>query len=138
LAYNLYGIIFGSKHPFGVDKFLRIAWKKNELNGEANFDIDKDRFKHSNQLVLFPWMRNLTKIEKFEKELSEFLLEKDRANKEVYDFTLEHGHIPRHAHIVVKKLKIENKIIYSGRCCISYDKCYNHNNKEIKIFRRVV
>jgi hypothetical protein len=135
---NIYGIIFGSKHPSGVDKFLKIAWKKNKLNGEANFDIYKDRFKHSNQLVLFPWMQNLTKIEKFGKELGEFLLEEDRTNKEVCDFTLEHGHIPIHARIVVKKMKIENKIIYNGGCCISYDKCYNHNNREIKIFKRVV
>ena len=25
---NIYGIIFGASHPFAVDKFLKIAWKK--------------------------------------------------------------------------------------------------------------
>ncbi|MGB7202484.1 MAG: three-Cys-motif partner protein TcmP [Pyrinomonadaceae bacterium] len=39
---NIHGIIFGASHPLAVDKFLRIAWKKNDTNGEANFDIDED------------------------------------------------------------------------------------------------
>ncbi|MFO7903844.1 MAG: hypothetical protein R6U98_14365, partial [Pirellulaceae bacterium] len=39
---NIYGLVFGSKHPLGVEKFLDLAWSKNEINGEANFDIDKD------------------------------------------------------------------------------------------------
>ena len=39
---NIHGIIFGATHPLAFDKFLKIAWKKNETNGEANFDIDDD------------------------------------------------------------------------------------------------
>ena len=30
---NVYGLIFGSKHPLGVEKFLKVAWKKNTSNG---------------------------------------------------------------------------------------------------------
>ncbi|MGD9128683.1 MAG: three-Cys-motif partner protein TcmP, partial [Planctomycetia bacterium] len=29
---NIYGLIFGSEHPLGVEKFLDIVWKENELN----------------------------------------------------------------------------------------------------------
>jgi len=36
---NIYGIIFGSKHIRGVEKFLKIAWSKNRINGEADYDI---------------------------------------------------------------------------------------------------
>ncbi|MFH1991513.1 MAG: three-Cys-motif partner protein TcmP [Pseudomonadota bacterium] len=36
---NVYGIVFGSGHPLGIDKFLKVAWKRG---GDANFDIDKD------------------------------------------------------------------------------------------------
>ena len=39
---NIHGIIFGASHPRAVDKFLSIAWKRNEVNGEANFDIDDE------------------------------------------------------------------------------------------------
>ncbi|MBI5208127.1 MAG: three-Cys-motif partner protein TcmP [Candidatus Firestonebacteria bacterium] len=47
---NIYGLIFGTKHVLGIEKFLRIAWDKNSINGEANFDIDEDS---DPQLVLF-------------------------------------------------------------------------------------
>lgn len=36
---NIYGIIFGASHPLAVEKFLTTAWKKNSVNGEANFDM---------------------------------------------------------------------------------------------------
>src|SRR5690606_36692975 len=39
---NIRGIIFGASHPRAVDKFLTIAWGRNETNGQANFDIDND------------------------------------------------------------------------------------------------
>ena len=39
---GIYGIIFGAKHPLAVDKFLNIAWKRNAINGEANYDLDDD------------------------------------------------------------------------------------------------
>jgi len=39
---NIHGIIFGATHPRAVDKFLSLSWKRNEINGEANFDIDDD------------------------------------------------------------------------------------------------
>lgn len=42
---NIYGIIFGSKHILGVEKFLKIAWDKNKINGEADYDIDDDTVK---------------------------------------------------------------------------------------------
>ena len=36
---NVYGLVFGSGHPLGIDKFLKVAWKHG---GDANFDIDKN------------------------------------------------------------------------------------------------
>ncbi len=36
---NVYGLVFGSGHPLGIDKFLKVAWKHG---GDANFDIDQD------------------------------------------------------------------------------------------------
>ena len=46
------------------------------------------------------------------------------SNKEIYDFTIQNGHIPEHANKVVKNLKAEGKLNYSGHTKINYDKCY--------------
>jgi three-Cys-motif partner protein len=127
---NIYGLIFGSNHPLGVEKFLKIAWETNELNGEANFDIDED-WKTSQMVFSFD-NRKLSKIEKFQLDLEEFILSKNEvSNKEVYDFILENGHIINHALPVIKKLA--NKISYTGHHNISYNKCYKM--QEIKIFK---
>lgn len=120
---NIYGLIFGAKHPLAIDKFLRIAWDKNKLNGEANYDIDHDI--ENIEIPLFPEMRVFTKIEKFEQELEKLIMSKMIiSNKEIYDFTLESGHIPAHANNKIKELK-KNKILsYEGFTNISYNKCY--------------
>ncbi len=39
---NIYGLIFVSKNIRGIDKFLNTVWKKNAINGTANYDIDDD------------------------------------------------------------------------------------------------
>ena len=82
---NVYGLIFGSGHPLGIDKFLKVAWKKG---GDANFDIDKDGF-DPNQPSL-PGFSKSTKIEVFEKEVEQAVL-LDRhlnTNKDVYLLTI--------------------------------------------------
>ena len=128
---NIYGLIFGSNHPLGIEKFLKIAWETNELNGEANFDIDEDW--KAAQLLLFG-NKKLSKKEKFQRELKEFILsKKEVSNKEVWDFTIENGHIINNALPVLKKLVEGNKISYTGHHNISYNKCYK--SKEIKKFK---
>ena len=65
---NIYGIIFGAKHPRAVDKFLSIAWNLNEINGCANYDIDDDNIKRI-QGDLFEG-HQLSRIEKFRTTLT--------------------------------------------------------------------
>jgi len=124
---NVYGLIFGSKHPLGVNKFLRIAWRQNELNGQANFDIDNDELKRL--ATLFPEEKSLTKIEKFQKELINYIMIKEKvSNLEIYDFTLGKGHIPKHAIEVLKSLKNEGKIHFERGPYINYTNCYKDYN----------
>jgi len=125
---GIYGIIFGTNHILAADKFLSIAWKKNPINGEANFDIDNDEYK--SQPSLFPDMRLKTKIELFSELLEEKINNKKLGNnKNVYDFTISQGHISEHAIVVVKNMKKDGKISYNGQPLINYDKVY----KEKKI-----
>jgi len=48
-------------------------------------------------------------------EVQKFILSETRSNKDVYDFTLEHGHIPKHAIEVLRRLKKENRILYTSK-----------------------
>lgn len=129
---NIFGIIFGAKHILAVDKFLATAWKKNEVNGEANFDIDDDSSK--SQLDLFG-EKKLTKIESFQAKLRKYILLKClRTNKDVYNFALEQGHIPSHAADELRKMKKEGLISYDTKFpLVTYEQVYK--NRRILEYR---
>jgi len=40
---GIYGLIFGTNHTLGIEKFLHVCWKHDKLTGEANFDIDNEK-----------------------------------------------------------------------------------------------
>lgn len=129
---GMYGVIFGTKHKRGVDKFLKTVWDMNQLNGSANFDIDDDHSK--NQLDLFEG-KKLNKIESFSKTLREKVLAgKLKTNEEIYNFALEEGHVCNHAADEIKKMKKEGLINYSEKSpLINYDQVYK--NKRIITFK---
>ena len=124
---NIYGIVFGTKHYLAVDKFLSIAWDRNKLNGEADFDIDEDKEKI--QLDIFGG-KKMTKIEKFQKDLELKIFDDSlKNNKDVLIFTYENGHIHQHANTLLKKLRTENKLIYDSKTpAINYDNVFRKNN----------
>ncbi|MFC1731076.1 three-Cys-motif partner protein TcmP [candidate division KSB1 bacterium] len=39
---NYYGLIFGSNHTLGMEKFLKVCWKHDTFSGEANYNIDNN------------------------------------------------------------------------------------------------
>ncbi|RYE25315.1 MAG: hypothetical protein EOP51_04440 [Sphingobacteriales bacterium] len=109
---NIHGIIFGAKHPRAVEKFLDVAWGKNKINGEANFDIDDDQGK--SQLTMFEEQK-LTKIESFQQALEEKVKASGTiTNADLYLFTLEKGHPKSHATACLKALKRGKRIDYLG------------------------
>lgn len=67
---NYYGLIFGTSHTFGMEKFLKVCWTKDVLSGEANFDLNDD-FQYG---TLFYTEENTNKIEKFKTKLEELIL----------------------------------------------------------------
>lgn len=91
---NVYGLVFGSGHPLGIDKFLKVAWKHG---GDANFDIDHDRLDPT-QMGLFPELDKPNKITLFENELESAVLGRQlTTNKDVYLFSLRNGMLGSHA-----------------------------------------
>ncbi|MDD4441204.1 MAG: three-Cys-motif partner protein TcmP [Kiritimatiellae bacterium] len=107
---NVYGLIFGSHHPLGMDKFLRQCWKKDELRGEANFDIDGESINPAAP-ALFEEMNKPQKITFFESELSKTIMCRNvRTNKDAYVFALERGFLGKHAKKVITDLIAANKL----------------------------
>ncbi|MBK8150154.1 MAG: three-Cys-motif partner protein TcmP [Acidobacteria bacterium] len=110
---NIYGLIFGAAHPRAVDKFLTLAWQKNPINGEANFDIHDDRAKLQGSLFE---SAQLTKIEAFQESVTEMVLSGEiQDNFQMLDFVRRNGHIGKHAHDVLIELRKQGKIDVEGR-----------------------
>jgi three-Cys-motif partner protein len=108
---NIYGLIFGSHHTLGIEKFLNQCWKLDKIRGEANFDIDNDN--HTvNQFELFSnKILGPKKIEAFEKDLRGLIIKKTlKSNYQVYEYALTNGFLPKHANIVLRNLRTENII----------------------------
>ena len=131
---NIFGIIFGATHPRAVDKFLDIAWKRNETNGQANFDMDEDSGK--SQLDIFGG-KKLTKIESFKETLKSKILRKEISNNfEALTFVHEEGHIGKHAADLLREMKKRGEITYTNNSpLVNYEKVYR---KKIKLTYNVL
>ena len=104
---NVYGLVFGSSHPLGIDKFLRVAWRRG---GDANFDIDNDGIDPA-QSSLFVEYDKPRKILEFENELEKELLEhRLKTNKDIYLFALRNGMLAAHARATLNLLVKAEKL----------------------------
>ncbi len=129
---NIYGLIFGSRHPLGLDKFLQVAWNKDNLQGEANFDIDNDNIS-THQLYLFTERKKSTKIKVFEQHLKDDLLKGNlRTNLELYLYGLRNGMLARHVREAVSRLQQEG-VIPTQKLKISYDAWKNRHTENIRL-----
>ncbi len=123
---NIYGIIFGASHLRAVDKFLSVAWKRNEINGEVNFDIEDDEVKAQGELFIKP-----TKIEVFKEKVKTKILAKEiTSNVQLFNFALEEGHIGKHAAEILQEMKIKNVISFEGKSpLVTYEQVYKMKRK---------
>lgn len=105
---NIYGLIFGSQHPLGAHKFLEVAWKNDEILGEANFDIDRENIAPGEITMEFIRPR---KIQAFEADL-EAALRAGRISDEsgLVHYCISAGMTARHTKPVLQKLKIEGLV----------------------------
>lgn len=123
---NIHGVIFGAKHPRAVDKFLRIAWDMNPINGDANFDIDDEA--NLGQIDMFSGER-MSKIESFKKEVRDKILSREITNnKELLIFAYDKGHIGKHAHDCVIEMKKKKEIAFESRSpLVTYENVFKNN-----------
>jgi hypothetical protein len=126
---NIYGLIFGTNHTLGIEKFLTIAWKNDKLRGEANYDIDNERIDIATP-SLFEQYNKPNKRQIFEQNLAENILNKELVNKHsVYLYTLNEGFLLKDANTVLNRLKSANKIKFDFRLITSDLHKDNDNTK---------
>lgn len=107
---NIYGLIYGSNHSLGLEKFLKVGWAINPYTGNANYNIDEEKIIEG-QLSLIESDNTIKKLGLLEKKLKEMiLLNNELSLYKLYQTTLDFGCLPRHCNSVLKKLAIENKI----------------------------
>ncbi len=107
---NIYGLIFGSHHPLGIHKFLQVAWKNDEIAGEANFDIERENISAGETLLPFEEMRP-NKIREFEQELETSIRSgKISSEADVIRSCIEAGMTCQHSTPVLKRLKADGII----------------------------
>jgi three-Cys-motif partner protein len=116
---NYYGLIFGSNHTLGAEKFLKICWEIDETTGEANYNIDREYCYEKKQDVLFSEYKIPLKLKKFNADLEERILSGHlKTDKEAYKFALKRRCQPKHASVIINAL-IKNGLV---------EKIKTHNN----------
>ena len=107
---NIYGLIFGSAHPRGIDKFLEVVWRKDEFSGEADFPIDRENMRPEQMLLPMAEVQ-ASKITVFEGELERLLRGGILSNEvDVMRVCFDYGVKRQHARPVLMKLKKEGVI----------------------------
>jgi len=107
---NIYGLIFGTNHTLGIEKFLTIAWKNDKVRGEANYDIDSENIDIKTP-SLFEEYNKPNKRQIFEQNLTDDILNRKLGDKHsVYLHALNEGFLFKDANIVLNRLKANNKV----------------------------
>lgn len=129
---NIYGVIFGSNHLIGLEKFLKVCWSLDAVTGEANYNIDND-FSWEGQKSLFEDENRINKIDLFEKELMDYIEKQKPDNILLNAFSLTKGFPPSKAGEVLRAIQktrgltvwdiSEGKIARKGAFYLGWGNC---------------
>lgn len=118
---NINGVVFGSRHIRGIEKFLKLCWQKDGLRGEANFDIDSEQTDF-NTLSLFSEWEKPNKQREFAQQLKDAVLSGElRTNLQIVRYALQNGFLPAHAKEVIKDMIKSGELPRQGIPPISVD-----------------
>lgn len=138
--HSIHGIAFGASHPLAIEKFLRIAWNKDKITGDSNYQF---RSSDSNQMPLFSDLAiTSTKIHEFQKKVRALMLDGAlKTNLDVKELCSENGMLSSHAKPVLETMKKEGSITFLDQSTevnnpyVTYDYVYG---KKKKIIRYIV
>lgn len=107
---NYYGLIFGSGHTLGMEKFLKVCWTIDPVAGESNFNINRDYEPGS----LFYTESETVKLTEFKSKLKNDLISgKIASNQEGLKMTLKNGVLPKVFVEVMNEIK--DKVQITGK-----------------------
>lgn len=125
---NYWGLIFGTNHTLGMEKFLKVCWGKDRLSGESNFNINNDFPKDT----LFHNENETVKKQIIESDIrSKILSGEIPDNQTGLKYALKNGCLPELFTSVVKALETEGKVYREGN--LNYSSANIHKVKQYKI-----
>lgn len=93
---NIYGLIFGSHHWRGLQKFLEIAWKLDADCGEANYELEHDTVQGLMDFEKGTTGFKKRKVEVFQNNLADLIrVGKLKSDDAVFRYCLVNGFLPR-------------------------------------------
>lgn len=109
---NYYGLIFGTSHSLGMEKFLKVCWEEDKLSGDSNCNIDNDYEEGS----LFYDESETQKKVTVKKELIDNILH-GRINDNIsgLKYALHHGCQPSLFVEVMNELRKQGKVDIIGK-----------------------
>ena len=130
---NIYGLIFGSAHLRGIEKFVRACWRLDPERGEANFDIDKDHIDKT-MPSLYPELDVPKKLQLFQDELRRRITEGEFPNDgSIFVTCIENGFLPKHGkHVLRELIKRGELTVVGGQPRVSPDGV--KNPRLLKVF----
>lgn len=104
---NRYGLIFGTAHTLGMEKFLKVCWKYDNLAGEANMNIDGNHKPGE----LFYVAGNSNKKDAVKEEIKKMVLSGLIIdNITGFKYALKQKCMPNVLSDVIKELESKNKV----------------------------
>jgi len=129
---NYYGLIFGTNHTFGMEKFLKVCWSKDSFSGQSNCNIDND-FEEG---TLFYKKSSSHKIASVKEEIKNAILSGEICdNISGFKYTMQKGCEPSLFTKVVKSLVSKEKIKRYGEVNNSSTNVHRVKRYTIKVCR---
>ncbi|MBN1348416.1 three-Cys-motif partner protein TcmP [candidate division KSB1 bacterium] len=125
---NYYGLIFGTNHTFGMEKFLKVCWNLDRFSGESNCNIDDD---YENGTLFYNQASSNKKAQVREEIVEAIFAGQIGDNISGFKYTLKKGCEPSLFTDVIKELEIKGKIRRDGD--LNYKSTAIHKAKTYKI-----
>jgi len=104
---NYYGLIFGTGHTYGMEKFLKVCWEKDKLAGESNSNKHGDFEEHT----IFYNPAHSNKQEAVKEDLKQKILSKEIVdNITGMKYAIKRGCLPKLYTETITELEKSGKI----------------------------
>jgi three-Cys-motif partner protein len=127
---NYYGLIFGTGHTYGMEKFLKVCWEKDEFSGESNSNKHVDHEK--NTLFYNPENSNKKESVKNDLKLKIFNME-ITDNLEGLKYVLKKGCLPKLFTETIVELEKSKQILRIGAVNNQSTKIHTARKYQIEI-----